>query len=156
MEWHWGNGIRDCDMILCMMPSSNGNIFRYWPCVRGIHRSPVNFPHEGQWRGALMFSLICARINGWVNNREASDLRRHCAHYDVIVMCKLTTDWTYDHCNYVTLKLCSLRLPAIRLFVPQLMRTLIKATLKYTLLARFQGNSPVTGEFPTQRSSNAE
>ena len=30
---------------------------------------PVNSPHNGQWRGALMFSLICARINGWVNNR---------------------------------------------------------------------------------------
>ena len=44
--------------------------------VRGIHRSPVNFPHKGQWRGALMFSLICAWINRWVNNREAGDLRR--------------------------------------------------------------------------------
>ena len=55
---------------------------RYWPFVRGIHRSP----HKGQWRGALMFSLICTRINGWVNNREAGDLRRHRAHYDVIVM----------------------------------------------------------------------
>ena len=29
---------------------------RYWPFVRGIHRSPVNSPHKGQWRGALMFS----------------------------------------------------------------------------------------------------
>ena len=59
---------------------------RYWPFVRGIHRSPVNTPHKGQWRGALMFSLICARINGWVNYREAGDLRRYRAHYDVIVM----------------------------------------------------------------------
>ena len=59
---------------------------RYWPFVRGIHRSPVNSPHKGQWRGALMFSLICTRINGWVNNGEAGDLRRHRHHYDVIVM----------------------------------------------------------------------
>ena len=44
------------------------------------------FPHKGQLRGALMFSLISAWINGWVNNREAGDLRRHRAHYDVIVM----------------------------------------------------------------------
>ena len=51
-----------------------------------IHRSPVNSSHKGQWRGALMFSLICAWINGWVNNREAGDLRRHRAHYDVIVL----------------------------------------------------------------------
>ena len=48
--------------------------------------SPVNSPHKGQRRGTLMFSLIYARINGWVNNREVGDLRRHCAHYDVIVM----------------------------------------------------------------------
>ena len=58
----------------------------YWPFVPGIHRSPVNSPHKGQWRGALMFSLICARINSWINNREAGDLRHHRAHYDVIVM----------------------------------------------------------------------
>ena len=69
---------------------------RYWPFVRGIHRSPVNSSHKGQWRGALMFTLICARINGWVNNREAGDLRRNRAHYDVIVMnphCKPKTVW---------------------------------------------------------------
>ena len=59
---------------------------RYWPFVRGIHRSPVNSPHKGQRRGALMFSLISARINGWVNNREAGDLKRIRPHYDVTVM----------------------------------------------------------------------
>ena len=54
--------------------------------MRGIHRSPVNSPHQGQWRGALLFSLIYAWINDWVNNIEASDLRRHRAHYDVTVV----------------------------------------------------------------------
>ena len=57
---------------------------RKWSFLRRIHRSAVNSPHKGQWRGALMFSLICAWINGWVNNRGAGDLRRH--HYDVMVM----------------------------------------------------------------------
>ena len=33
-----------------------------------------------------MFSLIYAWTNSWVYNREADDLRRHRAHYDVIVM----------------------------------------------------------------------
>ena len=59
---------------------------RYWPFVRGINRSPVNYPHKGQCCRALMFSLIYAWINDWVNNRYAGDLRRHRAHYDVIVM----------------------------------------------------------------------
>ena len=59
---------------------------RYWPFVR--QSSPVTgeFPTKGQWRGALMFSLICVWINGWLNNGEAGDLRRYRAHYDVTVM----------------------------------------------------------------------
>ena len=45
-----------------------------------------NSPVTGQWRGALMFSLICAWMNGGINNCEVGDLRRHRAHYDVFVM----------------------------------------------------------------------
>ena len=59
---------------------------RSWSFVRGIRRSPVNSPHKGQWRGAFIFSLISGWLNGWVNDREAGDLRRHNAHYDVIVI----------------------------------------------------------------------
>ena len=66
---------------------------RYWPFVRGIHRSPVNSPHKGQWRGALMFTLICGRINGWVNNCEAGDFTRNPAHYHVIIMCWCRQYW---------------------------------------------------------------
>ena len=64
---------------------------RNWPFARGIHRSSVNSPHKGQWRGAWMFSLIWAWINGWVNSREAGDLRRRRAHYDAIVMITMIT-----------------------------------------------------------------
>ena len=49
---------------------------RYWPFVWGIHQSPVNSPHKGQWCGTLMFSLICAWINGSVNSRDTRDSRR--------------------------------------------------------------------------------
>ena len=64
---------------------------RYWPFVRGIHRSPVNSPYKGQWRGALMFFFICTWIGSWVNKREAGNLRRHGTHYDVSVMLELIT-----------------------------------------------------------------
>ena len=47
---------------------------------------PVNSPHKGQWRGALMFTLICVWINDWVNNRDARDLRRRRPHYDVTLI----------------------------------------------------------------------
>ena len=69
---------------LYMMTSSNGKIF----CVTGLRagNSPVNSPHKGQRRRALMIYLICAWINNWVNNREADDLRCHRAHYDITVM----------------------------------------------------------------------
>ena len=43
-------------------------------------------PYKGQWCGALMFSLICAWTNDWANNRDAGDLRRQDAHYNVTVM----------------------------------------------------------------------
>ena len=61
------------------------NFPRYWPFVRGIHRSPLNSSYKGQWRGTLMFSFICTWINSWVNNREAADLRRLRALFYVIV-----------------------------------------------------------------------
>ena len=74
---------------------------RYWPFVRGIHRSLVKSPHKGHWPGALMFSLICAWINGCVNNREVGDLRRYRANYEVTVMIDgslcLTKSMICDH-----------------------------------------------------------
>ena len=88
---------------------------RYWPCVPGIHRSPVNSPHKGHWRGALMFSLICAWINRWVNNGEAVDFRRYHSYYDVIVMrrcsddkfgSKIYTGLAVDRLKYRTLPNC--------------------------------------------------
>ena len=45
-------------------------------CVPGIHRSPVNSLHKGQWRWSLIFIL-----SDWVNNRDVGGLRRHHAHY---------------------------------------------------------------------------
>ena len=61
------------------------NFPRYWPFVRGIHRSPVNSPHKGQWRWALVFSLICAlnkRLSkqswGWRFETPRCSLWRHC------------------------------------------------------------------------------
>ena len=58
---------------------------RYWPFVWGIHRSPVNSPHKGQWRGALMFSLICAWTNSCTNYGDAGDLRRYRAYYVTVM-----------------------------------------------------------------------
>ena len=56
---------------------------RYWPFMRGTAEFPTQRPVT---RSFDEFFFICAWIKDWVNNHEAGDLRRHCAHYDVIVM----------------------------------------------------------------------
>ena len=95
--------------LVYMMTSSNGNIFR----VRGLLCGEFTGPRwQSQWRRALMFPLICVWINGWVNNREAGDLRRYRGHYDVIVMVreggqvpKKGTIWLYRCKNKFALDL---------------------------------------------------
>ena len=93
---------------------------RYWSFVRGIHRRSVNSPKKGQWRGTLMFSLICAWTNGWANNRDISDSRRHRAHFYVTVMkrllvfhhekCQLTAPFQYwEMLRKTNMVLCFLR-----------------------------------------------
>ena len=71
-------------LVFINKSSDNDDVIKWKHFPR--HRSPVNSPHKGQWRGALMFSLICVWKNGLVNTREAGDLIRYRAHYDVIVM----------------------------------------------------------------------
>ena len=79
------------------MTSSNWNI----PALLAICAGNSTVTGECQWRGALMFSLICGWINGWVNNGEADDLRRHRAHYDVTVMETRVVLWKTRPCLFV-------------------------------------------------------
>ena len=82
---------------------------RYWLFVRGIHRSPVNSPHKGRWRGALMFSMICVWINnigkqswGWWFETLSHPLWRHCnvdriqwiQRYNEVVITLKDVAWT--------------------------------------------------------------
>ena len=46
-----------------------------------------HFMMTSSYGTALLFSLICAIKNGWANNRDAGDLRRHRARNNVTVMC---------------------------------------------------------------------
>ena len=67
------------------MTSSNGNIFRVTGPLCGEITGHRWIPHS-KASDALMFLWSAPWLNGWVNNREAGDLRRQRAHYDVIVM----------------------------------------------------------------------
>ena len=63
----------------------------YWPFVQGIHRSTVNSPHKGQWRRALIFSLICTLNKqswGWWFETLSHP------HYDIIVMTQASLIYT--------------------------------------------------------------
>ena len=85
------NGWRNCEEFITHDDVIKWKHFpRYWFIVRGIHRWPVNSPHKGQWREALMFSLICARTNGLANIRDAGDSRHK---YDIIVLWLCSQHW---------------------------------------------------------------
>ena len=66
--------------------SSNGNIFRVTGHLCGEFTGPRWIPAQRPVTRSFDFPLIFGWINGWVNNREAGDLRRYSVHYDVIVM----------------------------------------------------------------------
>ena len=58
---------------------------------------PGEFPAQRPVTRNFDVSLICARINDWVNNGVAGDLRRHRAHYDVIVIVAYHDVMTWKH-----------------------------------------------------------
>ena len=114
----------------------------------------VNSQHQGQWRGALMFFLIGARTNGWVNNGEGGDLRRHRAHYDVIVI---------RICKYSGWFTCLVKVNYRKIRELRTYNHTFALATRYTWwrhqmetfsasLAFCARNSPVTGEFPSQRT----
>ena len=84
-------------MLSNEFPNDNHRAYAWWrhqmetfsallAICAGNSSVPGEFPTHRPVTRALMFSLICVWINGWVNNREAGDLRRYRGHYDVIVM----------------------------------------------------------------------
>ena len=72
----WRHSHHVTSILVHMMTSPNGNIFRVTSPLCREFLGTGEFPYKGQSRGALMFSVTCTRINGWVNNREAGGLRR--------------------------------------------------------------------------------
>ena len=72
---------------------------RYWPFLRGIHRSPVNSPHKGQWRGVCCFFDLCLEKNGWWCTDLANTNRSHLGHYrwreDVVFLMKFSSLFFY-------------------------------------------------------------
>ena len=85
---------------------------RYWSFVRGIHRSPVNFPHEGQGRGALKFSLICAlnkRLSkqswGWWFETPSRSLWSHCKVQWIPAQCRFAHQEKFLICHHVKLSM---------------------------------------------------
>ena len=89
---------------------------------------------------------------GWVNNREAGDLRRHCAYYDVIII--ILNDWHTQMWEMVIMasiidKLCQTK-SELRVRWCHRMKTFS------ALLVSCEGNVPITGGFLSQRANNME
>ena len=98
---------------------------RYWPFVRGIHRSPVNSPHKKASDAEPFWFFICAWINGWVNDGDAGDVRRHRAHYDVTVM------WLYGYCGWISI------VYVCRIFGRKT-RVLVTLTIRYSKVGKIK------------------
>ena len=131
-----------------------GNISSQRALCEGNPPVTGGFPSKLQWRGALMFSLNCAWINGWANIRDASDFRHHRTHYYVIVMYQ---QWS----TLLKVKACCHQATSHDLNKcwqsSTCMTTYKSAWWRHqmetfsALLALCAGNSPVTDVFPTQR-----
>ena len=104
-----------------------------------------NSPVTGHWRGALIFSLIGAWINALVNNREADDFRRHCAHYDIVVMIQANIH------PLIEIQLCGIgRLTrGFQLFTI----SVVAPTVKVTRLRQRQCVAPATWNLQGQQES---
>ena len=84
-----------------MMTSSNGNVFRVTGPLFGEFTGHRWIPRTKASDAELWYFVWPAPwINGWVNNREAGDLRRQRAHYDVIVMFSPVKTWLIKQCNH--------------------------------------------------------
>ena len=92
-----------------MLTISDGQIWKHfprsWSFVLVIHWWPVNSPHKGQWRGALMFYVIGGQINGWVKNCEAGNLKRQFAGHSLTSGDPKSSGWP----KVVTSLFCSWR-----------------------------------------------
>ena len=92
----------------------------YWSFVRGIHRSPVNSPHKGQWRGALIFFFhlrLIKRLNkqsrGWWFKTPSRPLWRHCNEIDNDDFC----NWLAEPFRQQTLELLLCRIVYIYIYI---------------------------------------
>ena len=127
---------------------------RYWQFVRGIHRWPVHSPHKCRWRGALMFSLICAlnkRLSkqswGWWFETPLRLLWRHC---NALGCHRHPSSWNTHLSIIVGLRM------AVAMYGAKPSAVMVSwwchQMEKFSpLLALCAGNSPVPGQFPSQR-----
>ena len=114
--WLWQqplpDGFRQVNHALeVMMMSSNGNIFRVtvFLCVEfTCHRwIPLTNASDAElW----FFSVICPWRNGWANHRDAGDLRRPRANFDVTVM------WHANPARFTDLNVSAWVLSLYRMF----------------------------------------
>ena len=110
--------INDCHVYLfvsyIIVMSSNGNIDALMVICAGVHRLQMNSPDKGQRCGALMMFPLIAWINGWINNRDAGDLKCHRAHYDVTVMNRRAIN---DRQVYLIVCLCDIYHITVYLYI---------------------------------------
>ena len=148
---------------------------RYWPFVRGIHRSPVNSPHKRPVTRSfdIYFDLrlnkrLSKQSRCWWLETPSRSLWRHRNVYVKSCYNWSSHNETWSHFrsilvisiipNYCDAKWASWRLRSqitTHLFVQQLVGANDEENLKAPHYSLF-GNPPVTGGFPSRTTSYAE
>ena len=137
--------IRCWAVAINMLISLHGHIFPYyWPFLRGTHLPPMDSIKKGQLCEALKFSFLLSWITYWANSLVVGDSIRHDAH-DAHGSSRSLL-WRQNDSDNV-----SNHQPHKRLF-----KRRSKKTPKLRVTGLCEGKSPVTGEFPAQKASNAE
>ena len=102
---NWPFPLCDCKLFFSSPHDAIINWKHYWSFVRGIHRSPVNSPHKGQWRGALMFYFLCPNKRlrkqswGWWCETLSRSLWRHRNGSHIMIYGMQLTPWMQNDTN---------------------------------------------------------
>ena len=105
-----------------MVTSSNGH--RWIPLSKW---SPMDSSHKSQWRGALIFSFVCAWPNGSANHRDAGDLRCDSAHY-----CVTLIYWPGKNVGLCNIKALIKQQAIIDWFISYVSIHISRASMKFT------------------------
>ena len=95
--WFQSNVVTNTRGVLMSSPGKHRIINWQVECVSCTFS---NFRHDDVIKWKHFFIFICTWTNGWVNNRDAGDLRRRRTDYDVTIMRTMENNVNYWYTGF--------------------------------------------------------